>query len=75
MKSVMISAIKWAAKFEQADGSYYDYVADAYSPSETKEKEITSELLSKGWRKIDTNNGMTVFEKERHVLRISRIWG
>lgn len=75
MKSITISAIKWSTDFERVNGNYYDYAAEIYSPSESKEKEINSELLSKGWRKIETNNGITVFEKERHVLRIFRVWG
>lgn len=75
MKSVRVSAIKWSANFERVNGSYYDYAAEIYAPSEPKEVEICDELLSKGWRKIETNNGIIIFEKDRHILRIFRIWG
>jgi hypothetical protein len=74
MKSSRFKSINWVAEFEPINGSYYDYVAEIYSPSEAKEKDICNELLKKGWRKIETGNGILVFEKDRHVIRIFPIW-
>lgn len=75
MKRITISALKWSAQFERANGSYYDYAAEIYAPSETKEREICRELVSKGWRNIETSNSiLLVYEKERHIIRIFRIW-
>lgn len=75
MKSITISALKWTERFESVKGSYYDSVAEIYAPSEIKEKEICNELFSKGWRNIETTNTiLLLFEKERHVIRIYRIW-
>lgn len=74
MKKILISAIKWTAEFDSVKGSYYDKAAEIYSPSESKEKEIVNELVLKGWRKIETDNGILVFEKDRHVIRIYSVW-
>lgn len=74
MKSIYIKAINWAEKFEEVDGSYYDYVASVYASSKEKKKEIMDELLRKGWEKIDTNTGIVVFEKDKHIIRLYRLY-
>lgn len=75
MKSIHLRTINWSAQFGSVGGSYYDRVAEVYAPSETKEIDIGNELISKGWRKVETNNGIAVFEKEKHIVRVFRIWG
>ncbi|WP_142301356.1 hypothetical protein [Shouchella clausii] len=74
MKSIYIKAINWAEKFEEVDGSYYDYVANVYATSKEKKKEIIDELLRKSWRKINTNNDIIVFEKDKHIIRLYRLY-
>ncbi|MCR6108656.1 hypothetical protein HXA34_20385 [Salipaludibacillus agaradhaerens] len=75
MKYITISALKWSEQFNRVNGSYYDYAAEIYAPSEAKEREIRNELFSKGWRAIETKNTiLLLFEKERHIIRIFRLW-
>lgn len=74
MKYVRIGIIEWVEKFKEVKGSYYDYVAEIYSTSKLKEDMIRGELKSKGWREIETNNDIAVFEKDRHVIRIFKLW-
>lgn len=74
MKSVYLNTIKWSASFEDVDGSYYDHVAELYSTSKYVEDGIRNDLINQGWREIKTNNGIKVFEKERHIVRIYRLY-
>ena len=76
LKSIRISAINWCAQFEDAKGIYYDYVASIYSSDKESHANIIQELLSKGWDSIETSNDdISIFEKDRHIIRVSKIWG
>lgn len=71
MKSIYLKPIKWSEKFEERKGSYYDYVAEFTVFGEQKIKEVRDTLLNYyQFREIKTNNGVLVFEKDRHVVRI-----
>lgn len=38
--------------------------------------QFTEELVRKGWRVVKTaSNDLTVFENDRHIIRVSKIWG
>ncbi|KMK75412.1 hypothetical protein [Alkalihalobacillus pseudalcaliphilus] len=74
MKYIYLKTINWSERFESVKGSYYDYVATIYASSKEKEKEIIEELTLKGFREIKTNNGILVFEKHRHVVRLWRFY-
>lgn len=74
LKSVYLRSIKWGEKFEGVNGSYYDYVAQVSAFSKEVEKNMRNDLLIQDFREIKTNNNVLVFEKERHVVRIYRIY-
>lgn len=75
MRGITISAIKGSATFEKLRGSYYDYAAEIYSSSEVQENQIRCELLSKGWREVQASDSiLSVFLKDRHIIRIYSIW-
>lgn len=75
MKRITISALKGSATFDKVRGSYYDYAAEIYSSSKDKENEIRRELLSKDWREIQTSDSiLSVFLKDRHIIRMVSIW-
>lgn len=75
MKSVRIRTINWNTIFEDAKGSYYDYMARVYSGDETTHLKIVAELRCKDWSIVETsNNDLTVMLKDRHIIRISQIW-
>lgn len=74
-KSIRIGTINWHEKFEEVKGSYYDYVCSVSSFDEVTHSKITEELISKGWREVFTSNDdLSLFEKERHVIRLNKIW-
>ncbi|GAB2553556.1 hypothetical protein [Gracilibacillus alcaliphilus] len=75
LKSIRLKSINWNEEFHESMGSYYDYVAEVYSPSEVKHKEMCKELINKGWVNVKTNIGITVYLKNRHIIRIFPIWG
>lgn len=75
LKCIYFKSIKRAEYFEDVNGSYYDYVAKAYSFSENKHKEMCEQLTKDDWKNVKTNNGITVFLKDRHIIRIFPIWG
>lgn len=75
LKHIRLACINYNEQFEDVNGSYYDYVATFASLSAAKEQAMKNELIRKGWREIPTTNGVIVFEQERHVVRILRIWG
>ncbi|GEM_PF-5275685 len=75
LKSIRISTINWNVQFEEADGSYYDYVASLYSNDNESHLNIIRELLNKGWRSINTsNNDISILEKDRHIIRVLKLW-
>lgn len=75
LKSIRISAVNWNAQFDDAKGSYYDYVASLYSNNKESHTRIIQELINKGWRSIDTsNNDISILEKDRHIIRVSKLW-
>lgn len=76
LKSIRIGVINWCAQFEDVKGSYYDYAASIYSSDKESHANIIQELLSKGWSSIETSSDfISVLEKDRHIIRVSKIWG
>lgn len=70
MKYVYLKTFRWSEKFKEVKGSYYDYVAEILAFSKEREDSIRNDLLNQGFREIKTNNGILVFEKARHIVRI-----
>ncbi|WP_107842025.1 hypothetical protein [Metasolibacillus meyeri] len=76
LKSIRISAINWNTQFDDANGSYYDYVASLYSNDKESHASITQELLGKGWRIVEnSDSSLSILEKDRHIIRLSKLWG
>lgn len=76
MKSIYLEPIQFVAKFEPAKGTYYDHVAEIYTSSLRTEIALQFYLLKKGWNFIKpTWGGLVIFEKDRHIIRATRLWG
>lgn len=71
---IRLKAIDYVYRWEEVKGSYYDYVITAYSPNRLQHAALRTELFNKGWREIKTNTGVEVFEQNRHIIRIDKIW-
>jgi hypothetical protein len=74
MKFIMLRSINWCEEFEPANGDYYDYVAKFVALSEEKLNMMCNELRRRRWQEVKTNNGIVVFLKDKHVVRIYPMW-
>lgn len=75
MKPIFIRPINFAASFHRVKGSYYDFVAEIYTPSQEVELAVTSYLQDRGWQKIQPKDTLLViYEKDRHIIRCGRVW-
>lgn len=75
LKTIRISTINWTAHFNAVNGSYYDYATSIYSNDNESHQRIIVELLGKGWRKITTSDpSLTIFEKDRHIIKLGEMW-
>jgi hypothetical protein len=74
MKSIMLRSINRWEEFEPVNGDYYDYVAKFVALSEENLHRMCNELRRRRWQEVKTNNGIVVFLKDRHVVRIYPMW-
>lgn len=74
MESIYLRAIKWRENFVKTKGSYYDYVASIFSTNKGHHTIICNELTVLGWENVPTNTDITVYLKDRHVIRIYKFY-